>query len=552
VAADLVAQAALPATGHRVSQAPTGGLRRSIGSMAAGTAVSRATGVLRILVLAYVLGITPLADAYNLANTIPNMLYDVVLGGILGATFIPVFIERLATKTEREAWRSISAVVTMAVTVLAVSSVLVFAAAPWIIDAFTIYTHHTAHNPHQLATQRAVSTTLLRWFVPQIFLYGLLSIGAALLNIRRKFGAPMWVPVANNVVVIIVLLLFAAVAPHPTLHSVSLSPGQLALLGAGTTAGVLVQAILLTPALARAQLGRLRWRFDIHDEAVRAVGRLGSWTFGFVILNQIALYVVVALAFGSGGAGPLSSYTYAYAFMLMPYAVVTVSVMTAVTPDLSHHHTTGDRHAFVARFGSGLRAMLAIIIPSAVAMFVLARPLIAVLLGHGHSSPAQTLQTGTALAELSLGLVGFTVFQYVVRALQARQEARTAFWLYLAENAINVVVALILVHPLGLAGVMLSISIAYDVAAVAGLLVLLNRLGHLGTPGCFQPLWRVLAASGVMGVVVLVISNLSGALSGPALYARVLASLILGGGAYLGTAALLGRRSVTKRASLQD
>jgi putative peptidoglycan lipid II flippase len=535
-----------------VTDAPTGGLRRSIGSMAAGTTVSRATGVLRILVLAYVLGISPLADAYNLANTIPNMLYDVVLGGVLGATFIPVFIERLATRTEREAWRSISAVVSMAIVVLVAASVIVFAAAPLIIDAFTAFTHLSSRSPHELATQRAVATTLLRWFVPQVFLYGLLSIGQSLLNVRRKFGAPMWVPIANNIVVIGVLIAFSIIAPHPTLHSVSLSPGQLALLGAGTTAGVLVQALLLVPSLSRARLHRLRWRFDRKDEAVRAVARLGSWTFGFVILNQIALYVVVALAFGSGGSGPLSSYTYAYAFMLMPYAVVTVSVMTAVTPDLARHHTVGDNAAFVARFGSGLRAVLAIIIPSAVAIFVLARPLIAVLLGHGQATAAETLQTGTALAELALGLVGFTVFQYVVRALQARREASTAFWLYLAENAVNVIVAFLLVHPLGLAGVMLSISIAYNVAAVAGLLVLVRRLGHLGTPGCFRPLARVVAASVVMGLVVLIISNLSGALEGPALYVRVAASLIFGGGAYLGTVALLGRRSMAKRPSLQD
>ena len=86
------------------------GLRGAVGSMATGTVISRATGVLRVLVLAYVLGISPLADTYNLANTIPNMLYDVVLGGVLGATFIPVFIERLTNKPERDAWRSISAV----------------------------------------------------------------------------------------------------------------------------------------------------------------------------------------------------------------------------------------------------------------------------------------------------------------------------------------------------------------------------------------------------------------------------------------------------------
>jgi len=543
---DLVAQAA-PSTGDSMSETKSGGLQRAVGSMAAGTALSRATGVLRVLVLAYVLGISPLADAYNLANTIPNMLYDVVLGGVLGATFIPVFIERLANRTEKEAWRSISAVVTLSVIVLAITTVVFLIAAPWLIDGFTMF-NHTAetHNAQHLATQRQVATTLLRWFVPQIFLYGLLSIGGTLLNIRRRFGAPMWVPIANNAVCIIVLLIFAGVAPSPTLHSVSMSPSQMAILGAGTTAGVAVQLLLLIPSLARARLGRVRWRFDLKDEAVRAIVHLGSWTFGFVVLNQIALYVVLSLAFSSGGSGPVSSYTYAYAFMQMPYAVVAVSVMSAVTPDLADHHTRDDVRAFVIRFGTGLRAVLAIIIPAAVGMFVLARPTVALLLGHGNSSALQTRQTGTALAELALGLVGFTVFQYVVRAYQSMRKARTAFWLYLAENTFNVVLAVILVRPLGLAGVALSVSIAYSLGAVIGLVLLHQTLGSIGPPRCFSPLRRVTVASAVMGVTVLIISNLSSAQSGPALLIRVLASVVLGSLAYLATATFLGRRALSR------
>ncbi len=534
--------------------APRSGLMAAVGSMAAGTAISRATGVLRVLALVYVLGISPLADAYNLANTIPNMVYDVVLGGVLGATFIPVFIQRLTSTSEREAWKSISAVVTLAVVLLAATTAIFLALAPLLIDAFTSLEHvqHTGSAQH-LATQRHVATVLLRWFVPQVFLYGLLSIGGALLNVRRRFGAPMWVPIANNVVCIGVLLTFATVAPSPSLHSVSMSPGQLALLGAGTTAGVLVQFLLLLPSLAKAKIGRLRWRWDLKDPAVRTVARLGSWTFGFVVINQAALFFVIALAFSVGGSGPVSSYTYAYAFWQMPYAIVAVSVMSAVTPDLATHHSTEDEIAFIARFGSGLRSVLAMMIPASVALFLLAKPAIALLLGHGNTQPRQTAETGMALAELSLGLVGFSVFQYVVRALQAMHRTKAAFWLYLGENVINVGAALLLVGPLGLAGIALSVSVGYSVAAVAGLLLLEHWLGHLGSPGCYRPLGRICASSAVMGLVIAVVSNLSGALAGPALVARVLGAAILGAGAYLGTAALVHTSQTRDRPGhLQD
>lgn len=541
-------------TGPTEPTGPKGGLTRAVGSMAAGTTLSRASGVLRILVLAYVLGISPLADAYNLANTIPNMLYDVVLGGVLGATFIPVFIERLATRTEREAWRSISAVVTLAVVTLAGATVVFFIAAPWLIDAFTAFDHvHLANDPHQLAQQRAVATTLLRWFVPQIFFYGLLSIGGALLNVRHRFGAPMWVPIANNIVCIAVLLLFAIVTPPAStnpatsLAAVSMSPWQVALLGGGTTLGVIIQFGLLTPSLARAGLGRLRWHFNLRDEAVKSIVRLGSWTFGFVVMNQIALFVVIALAFSVGGSGPVSSYTYAYAFMQMPYAVVAVSVMSAVAPDLARHHTTKDVTAFIARFGAGLRSVLAIIIPASIGMFILARPAVALLLGHGNADRAQTYQTGTALAELSLGLVGFTCFQYVIRAMQSMRRAKTAFWLYVLENGATVILAVVLVGPLGLAGIALSVSVAYTIAGVVGLAVLERWLGRLGPPGCFKPLTRVLISSVVMGVVVLVVSNLSASQSGVALVLRVGGSILLGSLAYLGTASLLGERAARSR-----
>lgn len=531
-----------PAPWRADAPSPKSGIRRAVSSMALGTALSRGTGVIRVLVLAYVLGISPLADSYNLANTIPNMLYDIVLGGVLGATFIPVFVERLAKRSEREAWKSISAVVTLAFVILLGATVIFFAAAPWLIDAFTAFNHAGTHDPATVAMQRQVATDLLRWFTPQILFYGLLSIGGALLNVRRKFGAPMWVPIANNVVCIGVLIVFGIVAPSPTLGSVAMSPGQIALLGAGTTAGVLVQLLLLGPSLLKAKLGRVRWRFDLRDDAVRAVARLGSWTFGIVVLNQVALYVVIALAFSSGGAGPVSAYTYAYAFMQMPFAIVAVSVMAGITPDLAHQHAVGDRDAFIRRFGTGLRATLALIIPASLVLFMLAKPLIALLLGHGASDAAQTTQTASALAKLSLGLPGFTVFQYAVRALQARREVAAAFWLYVGENVANVVVAVVLVKPIGLGGVALSVAIAYTLGAIASLVVLKRRLGRLGPAGCYRPLTRITIASVVMAIVLLVVVNLSTSTSVVNLLARVAGALILGGLTYLGVVAGLARR----------
>ena len=152
-------------------------------SMASGTLASRSTGLLRVLVLAWVLGFTPLADAFNLANTVPNMLFDLVLGGIASATFIPVFVERLAIDGERRAWKSISSVISVSLVVLVVASAVAWFCAPWIIDGFTAFRHSTStESVAVLAQQRAVATDLLRWFVPQIFFYGIIGIVRAIIR----------------------------------------------------------------------------------------------------------------------------------------------------------------------------------------------------------------------------------------------------------------------------------------------------------------------------------------------------------------------------------
>jgi putative peptidoglycan lipid II flippase len=519
-------------------------LRTAAVYVAFGTGVSRVTGLLRFVALAWALGQTFLADSYNLANTTPNMLYDVVLGGVLSATFIPVFVDRLSNRSEPEAFESISAVVSVSVVVLFTTTVAALIAAPYIIDALTsLDTHATAAQAHRVALERGVATTLLRWFVIQIAAYGLFALAAALLNTRRRFVAVAWAPIVNNIVCISILVWFGLWAGHgASLASVEQHHTQLILLGLGTSLGVVLQGVALVPSLLQADLRRLRWRWNPRDDALRDVARLGAWTLGFVVANQVALFVVTVLAGSVAGPDPVSSYTYAYAFFQLPYGIIAVTVMSVVAPDLAEKWSTDQTEAFLHRMSGGLRAVLALVIPSAVGMLLLAKPAVALLLGIGHSTPAQTATTGAALAMFALGLPGFCAYLYFVRVLQSMQRTKVAFFLYLIENALNVVLALALVHPLGVRGLALSLSIAYTVAALLALAVFHQWFGRLAPSETWAPLGRVVIASIPMALVVLLVSNLSGSTSTAGLFVRVVGAVVAGGLTFAAAVIWLGRR----------
>ena len=247
---------------------------------------------------------------------------------------------------------------------------------PYIITALTSLDPHAEHaEAVRVLLERRVATGFLRWFVIQIAAYGLFALGAALLNTRRRFVAVAWAPIVNNIVCIGILVWFGLWAGRGAdLATVELHRNQLILLGLGTSLGVVAQGLALLPSLWRANLGKLRWRWDLGDDALRAVAHLGAWTFGFVVANQLALFVVTILAGSVPGSDPVSSYTYAYAFFQLPYGVVAVTVMSVVTPDLSQRWALGEQSAFLRRMAGGLRAVLALIIPSAVGILLLARP----------------------------------------------------------------------------------------------------------------------------------------------------------------------------------
>ncbi len=519
--------------------APGGGRRRLAGAtlgMAVGTTLSRISGVARIIAQTTALGGAGFADGYNLANTTPNIITDVVIGGVLSATFVPVFVDHLSTRRGKEAWEAISAVVTVTVAVLIAATVAFFLLTPEIIHLYTV----SNHNP-DVTAQRSEAVFFLRWFVPQLTCYGLIALFTALLNARGKFAAPMFVPIANNLVVIAVLVWFHALVPHPSLASIDSHHTGLVLLGIGTTLGVVVQAVLLLPSLLRADL-HLRFLWQPAHEAMRTITRLAGWTFGWVLANQVALVVMLALADGAKVPGGVSAYTYAYTFFQLPYGVVAVSVMSAVTPSLAARWALRDMVAFRHRMAFGLRGILAIIIPSAVGMVILAHPLIDLVLAHGAETTASADTTAATLAMFSLGLPGFCTFLYMIRVFQAMQDTRTAFRLYLVENGINIIAGVLLVGPLGVRGLALSVSIAYTLAAILALSVVRQRVGGLGGDDLTTPVKRVVSATAVMAVATVLALSVSGAQSGLALLGRVVLAVVVGVVAYVATAAALGAR----------
>jgi len=483
----------------------------------------------------YALGFSNLSDSFNLANNTPNIIHDLVLGGILTATFVPVFVSHLALRSEEEAVTSISAVVTLSATALVVATLALLLAAPLIVDLYTIGGHQAG-----IAAERRVATELLRWFSPQLLAYGSISLMTAVLNTRHRFSVPAFAPVLNNIVAICVLVEFAAAGHTRDLADVQHNHGLLLLLGIGTTLGVVIQAAALVPSVLRCGL-KLRPRWRPGDPAVHEIVRLSGWTFGFVVANQVAVFVVSALAVSIGSA-TITAYTYAFTFFQLPFGIVAVSVMTTIAPLLASRFTSGDRAGFAEQFGLGLRRMLAGVLPAAVGYLLLARPAISLIsrgAGSAHNSSGAHL-TASLLELLALGLPGYCVYLLAIRAFQAMRDTRTPFFLYLLENGLNILLAFWFRDSLGAKGLALSLSVAYSVAALAALILLRMRVGGLGGFIVGRYLLRAVLCSLVMAFVVALVLAGVGANHGFGLLVRVCAGVLAGIAAYALTAGLAG------------
>ena len=510
---------------------------RNTAVMSVGTALSRVTGFLRLSAMAYALGIaeTRLADAYNIANITPNIIYELALGGILSSVFVPVFVEWLQSRGREAAWDVARKVLSIAAVSLSIICVLGIVLSPWIIRLYTV-----GVPAGQRQVVQDLASFFLRWFMPQIVFYGIGAVATGLLNAHRRFAVPMFAPILNNLIVIATFLTFAAMS-HPGQAVLATGPQKL-VLAVGTTLGVVVMTVALWPSLRR--LGfRFRWRPRWLDEAVIRIAHLAKWVVVYVVANQLGYLVVLILA--ARVKGGYTAYASAFILFQLPHAIFVVSVFTALLPAMSSRWVDGDRRAFRELLARGIRWTAVIVVPAALGYLVLAVPIVRLLLQHGVTGPRSTDLVAGILVFFSLGLFSFSTFQLLLRAYYSMQDTRTPALVNIAAVGLNVIVDLLFVLALGMGvrGLALGHATAYTFGSIALLALIRRRLGGIDGRRILSGLFRTFLAAGVTAGVAWVASRAIGGWVGTSTLggqaAQVLGAVAAGILAFLATALML-------------
>ena len=506
------------------------GLGRSTRAMALGTVASRGTGFLRTAVLASVLGVEGVAAAYNVANTTPNIVYELLLGGVLTSVVVPLLV-RAAKEDEDGGSAYAQRLLTLTVLVLGGAAILLVLAAPLLIDLYA-----GDLDP----ASRDLAVTFARFFLPQVLFYGAGAVLGAILNVRGSFAPPMWAPVLNNLVVIATGLVFLILRGSAELTAQSLTSGQITLLGIGTTLGIVAQTVALVPSLRAAGFS-LRPRGGFAQLGLRKVGHLAKWVLIYVVANQLAYLVVVRLSSAeelvADGRG-YPSYVYAFVLWQLPHAVVAVSVITALLPRMSRAAADGRTEDLRAALNRGLRLTVAVLVPAAVGFLVLGRELATLVFARGEVSVDEARYIGLLLGVFALGLVPFSTYQLQLRAFYAMQDTRTPTLINLGVNAtlvgVGVLLYALLPQDLKVAGLAAGHAASFLGGLVLCSLVLSRRIGGLDGALVVRTAVRCLAASVVPALLAYV--SAAGVTSwigrGPlgAAVALVLGGAVLGAG----------------------
>jgi putative peptidoglycan lipid II flippase len=503
-------------------------LQRSTGVMALGTIASRATGFLRLAAIAAALGLSRVADPYNVANTLPNIVYELLLGGILTSVVVRPLVQ--AAREDADDGESFAqGLLTFVIGALFVAVLLGEVFAPAVVRAY---------GSRLDASQLRLATGLLRLFLPQVLFYGAGATMGAILNARGRFGAPMAVPVLNNLVVIAAAVVFVLLpGPRPPAPE-SLTTAQFLVLGLGTTFGIVAQTLALVPFLRRAGF-RFRPR-RIDRSRLSSLARLGGWVLTYVVANQLGYLVVVRLATGARLDGGYTAYTYAFQLFSLPHAIVAVSVITALAPVISGHAVAGDLPRVRADLSNGLRLVAVILVPAAVGLAVLARPVAVVALSHGALGLDDAAFIGRVLMAFACGLLPFSAFQLLARVFYWLQDSRTPAVVNIVVNVVNVVVdvgfALALTGRARIVAMAAGYALSYVVGSLVLAVLLRRRLGGLDGRRIVRTVVRALVAAGIAGLGaygadLLVRKTFASGVGGSLL--SLLAAAVVGGGLYV-------------------
>lgn len=451
-------------------------LARGAALVTVATGISRLTGFIRVVVVAGAMGTTFLANTYQTANTAPNLVFELVAAGVLTSVFVPTFVSYIAAGRRDDTWTAANALTCVALVALIALSGILALAAPALMRVLTL----GVTDPELRADEVALGARFLRLFAPQVVLYGAGMIMTAALHAHRRFTLAAIAPIANNIVVIGVYLGYAAMrgAEPPTVEGIT--DGEVFLLGAGTTTGVLAMTAILIP-----QLRGLGWRFRLlwqpGHPAVKEGARVGAWALGYAGGYQAGLIVVLLLA--NRIEGGVAAYQWAYTFFYLPHALFAVPIFAVLFTAMSEHAAAADREGIAARLRSGLAMMAFVLVPVSAALIALAHDLANLTLAYGVMTRAGAELVGRVIAAFAFGLPAYSAFLIFTRAFYAVSDAkRPALMNGIAVVLTSVIgAALFFAAPSGweIAGLALGHSIGFAVGSIllgSGIAVAFGRV----------------------------------------------------------------------------
>ena len=516
------------------SPGSSGGILRAAGTMAVATLVSRVTGLIRTGVLLAALGVGLVNDAYTTVNTLPNIVYELLLGGVLTSVIVPLLVH--AQKRDKDGGTAYAQRLTTVATVgLTAVTLLAILAAPVLTRLYDI-----TGDPHQVA----LANWLARILLIEIVFYGIGALAQAILNSRDVFGPPAWAPVLNNVVVILTGLLFMAAGRPGKLTTVTITSTQVWLLGIGTTLGIVVQAVVLLPSLRRAGVP-LRPRWGLKNTGLREAGSLGVWVIGYVAVSQVGVLVATRIANAAshqpGGLGSSAFATVSLLFQ-MPYGIIGVALLTALLPRMSRAAARHDVPGVIDDLSLGTRLTALGLLPVTAALIVLGPELTTLAFARGNTSAEDAATMGTALAIGAFGLLPMAVTLLQLRVFYSMKDAKTPTLIQLGMVAVRVPLLLLvpaLVAPRDVvAGLMFVTSVTYVAGWILGDVALRRRLGSLRTRATLLPVLRIAAVSAVAAGIGWVVLNVTDPLLGTSTtgsLGRVLiGTVVIGAAAFAG------------------
>ncbi|MBO9556499.1 murein biosynthesis integral membrane protein MurJ [Cellulomonas sp.] len=512
-----------------MSETTTGGMRRGAALMASGTAVSRVLGLLRGLVLVAAIAATgEAANAFSVANKLPNILYMLLAGGVLNAVLVPQVVRAYRRDAGQE---YVDRLLTLGFAILAVVTVVLTAAAPLLVQLYT---------KGGTQAQIDLAVTFAYWCVPQLFFYGAYALLGQVLNARGSFGPYMWAPVVNNVVSIAGFFVFIAVFggfdDSGLTAAAAWGPGQVALLAGSATLGVVAQALVLLPAMRRAGV-HVRFRWGLRGSGLGRAGTVATWTFVGLGIGQLAFLVVSRAAWAaehaSGSTGIVAgnaAYDSAFLIFMLPHSLVTVSLATALFTRLSQQAHDADVDGVRASMSYGLRVVGLFTIIATAVIAVLAVPVTRIVV---LTDPASVDAIAGVVLAMIVGLPFFGAWSLSQRTYYAYEDAKGMVPIQVAMAVVVVGGTLLgqaLLPPsawVACAGA--SMSASYALGALVSQWHLRRRLGTVDGPRVVRTHARALVAALVaVGVGLLTLRVLQSALSGGVM-AAVVECLVVGG-----------------------